>query len=154
MQILYENLFISSSPPPPTTQLVHLVPRPGSKKGGDVKTFQLPSDGTLDADLQFINSYETDDGTVVFDAMRSDGSKHSQNKAGKWPWTASLAEYEQQSSKKSLWRYKMHPQKGFLSRERISNTQLYFGVINPNNSGREHRFIYAAAGSLGKDVGC
>lgn len=56
------------------------------------------------------------------------------------------------SSKKSLWRYKVHPQKGFISKDCMSDDQLYFGVVNSNRSGQKHRYIYANVGAMGKVV--
>lgn len=50
------------------------------------------------------------------------------------------------STKKSLWRYKVHPQKGFISKDCLADEQLYFGVVNGQKSGSAHRYIYAAAG--------
>mmetsp|Transcript_21490 Transcript_21490/g.45195 ORF Transcript_21490/g.45195 Transcript_21490/m.45195 type:complete len:637 (-) Transcript_21490:95-2005(-) len=131
--------------------LVHIVARPSNKRAGEIATFQIPTDGATDANLQFVNAFEEQDGTVVFDAIRSDGS-NMQGANTRWPWASSLGEYQSLSSKKSLWRYRVHPQNGFISKDCISNDQIYFGVINSDFSGRPHRFMYAAAGALGEDV--
>ena len=115
-----------------------------------MKTIQIPQDGGSDANLQFINAYEDEDGTIIFDAIRS--SEGSSGGNTQWPWASTLADFQSMTSKKSLWRYKVHPQKGFISKDCISNDQLYFGVVNSNMSGQRHRYVYAAAGALGEGV--
>lgn len=152
---LYNVVLIRLSSYPTTfffdAKLVHIVARPSNKRAGEIATFQIPTDGATDANLQFVNAFEEQDGTVVFDAIRSDGS-NIQGANTRWPWASSLGEYQSMSSKKSLWRYRVHPQSGFISKDCISNDQIYFGVINSDFSGRPHRFMYAAAGALGEDV--
>ena len=136
-------------------QLLHIVARPSSKSAGGMKTVEIPYDGAPDANLQFINSYEDDDGTIVFDAIRSDGSKGTGGSGGggtQWPWASSLEGYRSASSDKTLWRYRAHPRTGFISKECVSNDQLYFGTVNADNSGRRHRYVYAAAGAMGEEV--
>ena len=131
--------------------VVHLVSRAGTSSPGDVKSFQIPLDGFGDANLQFINAFEDVDGTVIFDAIRSD--ERSQGSSNiQWPWATSLSDYKNSSTKKSLWRYKVHPQRGFISKHCIANEQIYFGVINSLNSAAAHRFIYASVGALGSEV--
>lgn len=135
--------------------LVHIVARPGSKNAGGMKTLEIPYDGVPDANLQFINAYEEEDGTIIFDAIRSDGTQSrgsSSSSNTQWPWASTLANYQSMTSTKSLWRYKVHPQKGFISKDCISNDQLYFGVVNSNTSGQKHRYVYAAIGAMGEDV--
>ncbi|KAL7513607.1 hypothetical protein ACHAXN_010879 [Cyclotella atomus] len=133
------------------SSMVHLVSRAGSKSAGALNSFQIPFDGFDDANLQFINAYEEEEGTVVFDAIRSDErSKGTANL--QWPWASSLSDYKSLSTKKSLWRYKVHPQKGFVSKDCLTDDQVYFGVINGANSGSVHRYVYAAAGALGSEV--
>eukprot|EP00581_Thalassiosira_minuscula_P002426 CAMPEP_0183736448 /NCGR_PEP_ID=MMETSP0737-20130205/49290_1 /TAXON_ID=385413 /ORGANISM="Thalassiosira miniscula, Strain CCMP1093" /LENGTH=554 /DNA_ID=CAMNT_0025970455 /DNA_START=425 /DNA_END=2089 /DNA_ORIENTATION=+ len=135
------------------SSLVHIVARPGSKNAGAMATFQIPFDGVPDANLQFINAYEEEDGTVVFDAIRSDGTQSRGSSSNtQWPWATTLDNYQSMASKKSLWRYRVHPQKGFLSKDCISNDQVYFGVVNSSTSGQKHRYMYAAAGAMGGEV--
>lgn len=69
-----------------------------------------------------------------------------------WPWASTMADFRSMSTNKSLWRYRVHPQKGFLSKDCISADQLYFGVVNSDASGRKHRYVYASAGALGEAV--
>lgn len=118
-----------------------------------MKTVEIPFDGVPDANLQFINSYEDDDGTIIFDAIRSsDASQKSSSSNTQWPWASTLADFQSMSTKKSLWRYKVHPQKGFISKDCISNDQIYFGVVNSNTSAQKHRYVYAAVGAIGENV--
>ena len=119
-----------------------------------MKTFQIPFDGAPEANLQFVNAYEADDGVIIFDAIRSDGSADNNGRGSNtlWPWTPTLPDYKNMASKTSLWRYKLHPVKGFISKDLLSNDQVYFGVINSNMSAAKHRYIYAAAGALGADI--
>eukprot|EP00584_Thalassiosira_punctigera_P000457 CAMPEP_0172542492 /NCGR_PEP_ID=MMETSP1067-20121228/13097_1 /TAXON_ID=265564 ORGANISM="Thalassiosira punctigera, Strain Tpunct2005C2" /NCGR_SAMPLE_ID=MMETSP1067 /ASSEMBLY_ACC=CAM_ASM_000444 /LENGTH=693 /DNA_ID=CAMNT_0013328751 /DNA_START=214 /DNA_END=2295 /DNA_ORIENTATION=- len=132
--------------------LVHIVARPGSKNAGDVKTLEIPYDGVPEADLQFVNAYEEEDGMVVFDVIRSTQSTGSSGRNTKWPWASTLEDYQSMASKKSLWRYKVHPQRGFISKDCLSDEQLYFSVINSDVSGQKHRYVYAAAGAMGEEV--
>ncbi|KAL7535843.1 hypothetical protein ACHAXR_010022 [Thalassiosira sp. AJA248-18] len=131
--------------------LVHIVARPGSKNAGGMKTLEIPFDGVPDANLQFINAYEDDDGTIILDVIRS-GENQSGGSSTAWPWASTLANYQSMASSKSLWRYKMHPQKGTISKDCISNDQIYFGVVNLNTSGQKHRYVYGAVGAMGEDV--
>jgi len=134
------------------SSLVHIVGRAGTKNAGGMKSIQIPFDGVPDANLQFINTYEDEDGTIILDAIRSNGSQSNGRSNPQWPWATSLSDFQSMSSKKSLWRYKIHPQQGTVSKECICDDQLCFGVINPNTSGQKHRYIYAAVGALGSDV--
>ncbi|EED91809.1 predicted protein [Thalassiosira pseudonana CCMP1335] len=123
------------------------------RNAGEIRTFQIPFDGVDEANLQFINAYESDDGTIIFDAIRSDGSTKSGGGSNtKWPWASSLSDYRNMASKTSLWRYKVHPQRGFISKDCLNNDQVYFGVVNPDASASVHRYVYAAAGATGSDV--
>jgi len=128
---------------------VHLVSRVGSKKPS--KSFTIPSDGVLDADLQFCNGYE-DGELVIFDAIRSNGSNLSSNEAPKWPWARSLEEYTSVTPKRSLWRYTVDTKTGNVQKEMISNLQTSFGTVNPAVSAQKHRFVYAAVGGMGSEV--
>ena len=137
-------------------QLLHIVGRAGSKNSGKMKTVPIPFDGSPDANLQFVNAYEDEDGTIIIDAIRSDGSNNNRGSGSssntQWPWAKTLSAFQSMSPKKSLWRYKLHPQSGSLSKESISNDQVYFGVVNSKMSGQKHRYVYGAVGALGKDV--
>eukprot|EP00978_Attheya_sp_CCMP212_P011339 scaffold27994_cov49-Attheya_sp.AAC.1 len=131
--------------------LLHLIPRvDSSKNGGEVKSIEIPFDGGVEADLQFINAYEDDSGsTVVLDVIRSAGGGKN---AGSWPWATSLSDYSSSSSKKSLWRYTINVSSGNVSKECMSDLQCSFGVINPNVSAQNHQYIYTAVGSMGNNV--
>ncbi|KAL9180457.1 hypothetical protein ACHAXT_008427 [Thalassiosira profunda] len=132
--------------------LLHIVARPSNKaNAGGMKTVQIPFDGIPEANLQFINAYEDEDGAIVFDAIRS-GTSAGRSANTQWPWASTLSDYQSTASSKSLWRYKVHPQKGFISKDCISDGQLYFGTVNADYSGQKHRYAYAAAGALGEDV--
>lgn len=113
---------------------------------------EIPYDGFPDANLQFINAYEEEDGTIIFDAIRSDGSQSGGSGAKpRWPWASTMDDFRSLASKKSLWRYKV-PRSGAVSKICISNDQLYFGVVNAAASAQKHRYVYAAAGALGEEV--
>lgn len=135
--------------------LLHIVARPGNKNAEGVKTLQIPFDGVPDANLQFVNAYEEEDGMIVFDAIRSDADRSLSSRGGgnaQWPWATTLDEYQSTSTKKSLWRYRVHPQNGFLSKDCISDDQVYFGIVNPDASARRHRYVYAAVGAMGDGI--
>jgi all-trans-8'-apo-beta-carotenal 15,15'-oxygenase len=128
---------------------IHLVPRPGSSR--KEATFTIPADGSMEANMQFINAYESGDNVLV-DAICSDGSKLSGSKTTSWPWGSSLDEYRSTASKKSLWRYFIDTKSGAVTKECLSNVHGFFGVINPAKSAQRHRYMYMAVGSQGDDV--
>lgn len=130
---------------------VHLVSRVASKKPS--KTFTIPADadGAVDADLQFCNGYDDGD-SVIFDAIRSDGSSLSSSTAPKWPWAASLSDYASVTPRKSLWRYTVDTKTGSVQKEMLSDVQSSFAVVNPAVSAQKHRFIYTNVGGLGSEV--
>lgn len=128
---------------------VHLVSRVGSTKPS--KSFPIPFDGVVDAELQFVNAFEDGD-KVVIDAIRSDGSNLSGSTQPKWPWADSLAAYTATTPKKSLWRYTVDTKSGAVTKEVISNTQCSFGTANPAVSAQKHRYVYAAVGSMGAEA--
>jgi len=129
---------------------LHLLSRDVDKT---ITTVQIPYDGISDADLQFCNAYEDEqDGkkTIVFDVIRSDGTSTTKGDMNQWPWVDSLKKFQESSSQKSLWRYRYGS--GTVEKDRISDLQTSFGVINPEFSGRKHRYIYATVGALGSEV--
>ena len=128
---------------------VHLVPRAGSGKAA--KSFQIPFDGVIEAELQLINAYEDGD-KVIFDAIRADGTKKTGGSVGEWPWASSRDEYTQNAAKKSLWRYEVDLKSGSVTKEILSDAQCYFGVINQNQSTQKHNSVYMALGALGSDI--
>merc|ERR1712029_910492 len=96
--------------------------------------FRVPCDFP-DANLQFINGYEKEDGTIILDVIRSEARQSGGESASTlWPWVSTLVNFRSLSSKKSLWRYSVHPLRGFVSKECISKDQLYFGVVNPTKA--------------------
>jgi carotenoid cleavage dioxygenase-like enzyme len=129
--------------------LLHLIPRVGS--GKTAKTLKIPFDGVVEADLQFVNAFETD-GKLVFDAIRSDGKTVKAARPVSYPWGSSLDEFAQSTSKKSLMRYTIDFGSGSISKQVISDLQCFFGTINPSVSAQNHRYIYAAVGGLGTEV--
>lgn len=126
---------------------IHLVPRVGSSK--PQRTLDIPTDGTMEANMQFINAYETGD-SIVMDVICSDGS-HLTGKSS-WPWGSSLDEYRASASKKSLWRYTIDAKSGTVTKKCLSNTHGFFGVVNPAKSAQRHRFIYMAIGAMDDQV--
>eukprot|EP00560_Eucampia_antarctica_P009424 CAMPEP_0197828218 /NCGR_PEP_ID=MMETSP1437-20131217/4850_1 /TAXON_ID=49252 ORGANISM="Eucampia antarctica, Strain CCMP1452" /NCGR_SAMPLE_ID=MMETSP1437 /ASSEMBLY_ACC=CAM_ASM_001096 /LENGTH=674 /DNA_ID=CAMNT_0043429383 /DNA_START=188 /DNA_END=2212 /DNA_ORIENTATION=- len=133
--------------------LLHMIPRVSSKIGGGMKTVSIPFDGISDSELQFCNAFERDGGnTVVFDAIRSDGTNVSGKKL-KWPWAQTVEEFADTCSKKSLWRYTIDVKNGgSVSKECLSDLQTSFAVINPEFSMQPHKFIYTAIGGMSTDV--
>jgi all-trans-8'-apo-beta-carotenal 15,15'-oxygenase len=128
---------------------VHLVPRPGSSR--EQVTLTIPSDGSLETNMQFVNAYEAGD-SILVDAICSDGSKLTRSKMAPWPWSSSLEEYRSSASKKSLWRYTINTRSGAVTKKCLSDVHGFFGVINPAKSAQRHRYIYMAVGSQGEDV--
>ena len=115
----------------------------------DMKTIPLPVDLISDADLHFCNAYEEEGGKIIFDVIRSDSGKVSSSTTAStksWPWATTIDEFEQTSSRKSLWRYTVDVGKGVVSKELITDMQTYFGVVNPSKSGQKYNYVYAAAG--------
>eukprot|EP00566_Odontella_aurita_P005272 CAMPEP_0113544614 /NCGR_PEP_ID=MMETSP0015_2-20120614/10805_1 /TAXON_ID=2838 /ORGANISM="Odontella" /LENGTH=641 /DNA_ID=CAMNT_0000444891 /DNA_START=274 /DNA_END=2199 /DNA_ORIENTATION=+ /assembly_acc=CAM_ASM_000160 len=133
------------------TALLHLIPRVGSQK--QKKTLPIPADGLSHADVQFCNAYESDNGkTIVIDAIRSDPSGVS-GKTLPWPWATTPQEYARTASRKSLWRYSVDVAGGSVTSERVGDIQAQYGVINPEYSGQEHQYVYAAVGgSIDEDA--
>lgn len=116
-----------------------------------MKTIEIPFDGMPEANLQIINAYETEEGTIIFDAIRSADNGGAKPNT-QWPWASTLGDFQNLSSKKSLWRYEVNPKQGSVSKTCISQDQLYFGVVNSNTSAQKHRYIYAAAGAMGESI--
>jgi all-trans-8'-apo-beta-carotenal 15,15'-oxygenase len=135
-------LSASSSP-----TMIHLIPRVGSSR--QKQTVTLPPDGSFDANLHFVNAYESGDNILV-DAICSDGSKMTGTSS--WPWGSSLEEYRASASKKSLWRYTIDARKGTVTKKCLSNMHGFFGVINPAKSMQRHRYIYMAIGATAAEV--
>lgn len=128
---------------------IHLVSRVGSSKPS--KSFSIPFDGVVDAELQFVNAYEEGD-AVIIDAIRPDGSNLSCGSPPRWPWASSLADYTATSPKKSLWRYTVDTRTGKISKEELSKVHCSFGVVNRAVSAQKHRYIYSAIGRMGGEV--
>lgn len=133
-----------------TAATLHLVPRLGSTK--PPKSLTIPFDGAVEAEVQIINSYEDGD-TLVFDAIRADGShKTSNSVAPQWPWASSHEEYKQNAAKRSLWRYTVDLKTGSVSKEMLTDLQCFFGTTCPTSSTQKHSSIYMAIGGMGSDV--
>ena len=117
-----------------------------------IKTIAVPSDGILDADTQFINAYDTDDGKVVMDVIRTD-TGNTATEPTSWPWAASIEDFTKHTGRRSLLRYTIDPSKGsIVSKETLVAKQCYFGVINPAVSASKHRYVYFAVGAMGSAV--
>jgi len=127
---------------------VHLVPRTGSSR--QQASFTIPFDGSVEANLQFINAYEEGD-AIFFDSIRSDGSKAG-SKMPKWPWASTLDDYRAAASKKSLWRYSVDTKSGSVSKRLLLDSHCFFGVVNPAVSAQRHCYIYMNVGSMGNKV--
>ena len=127
---------------------LHVVKRDGS---GAIKSIPMPFDGAIEADLQFINAYDTDDGKVVMDAIQTD-SRNVVTKPTKWPWATTMEDFASHTGKRKLVRYVVEPSKGSVSKEVLADTQCYFATINPAASTKQHRYIYCAVGSMDDKV--
>jgi len=130
---------------------VLLVPRPGSSRS--MQRLSIPSSENFsDANLQFVNAFEDGD-NVVFDAIRSDGSKVSSNSSPmKWPYVSTLDTYRSSVAKKSLWRYTVNTRSGEVSKRQLLNDHCFFGGVNPSYSTQKHRYIYLNVGGTGSEV--
>lgn len=117
-------------------------------EAGAIKTISIPSDGISDGDLQFINSFENEDGSVVVDAIRSD-SRNLSKSMKEWPWAQTMEDFAASSSRKSVWRYTVNVSAGSVNKECIADIPAYFGTINNDRSGQEYQYAYAAVGALG-----
>ncbi|CAJ1911662.1 unnamed protein product [Cylindrotheca closterium] len=129
---------------------LHLVPRIGS--GKEAKSISIPFDGVVEAEMQLINAYEDGD-SITFDAIRMDGShKTSSTKGTQWPFATTREEYVNTAAKRSLWRYTVDLRSNSVSKEMLTDTQCFFGVVNPKQSTLPHGPIYMAIGAMGNEV--
>lgn len=126
--------------------LLHVLKR---GETGSMKTISIPKDEISDADLQFVNAFESD-GKVTFDAVRSDSRMVTKTMA-EWPWAQSIQDFAASATKKSLWRYTINMSAGAVSKECIADIPTYFASVNAAVSGQKHRYIYAAVGALGNE---
>lgn len=130
---------------------LHLVPRVGS--GKEAKSISIPFDGVVEAEMQMINAYEDGDSTIILDAIRVDGSnKASSSKGTQWPFATTREEYVKTAAKRSLWRYTVDLPSNSVSKELLTDTQCFFGVVNQKQSTLPHRSIYMAIGAKGREV--
>jgi len=145
--------FLLSKAPGKTLQLedgpstLHLISRDSSK---GIISVDIPFTGVSDADLQFINAFEDEDGNIVFDAIRMD-SRTLDSKPPRYPWATSLQDFSSNTAKRDLVRYTVSKGSG-VSKKVLTDRQCYFGVINPAGSCQQHQFIYVAVGAMGKEV--
>jgi all-trans-8'-apo-beta-carotenal 15,15'-oxygenase len=128
--------------------MLHILKRGESES---MKTINIPVDGISDADLQFCNAYQSEEGRIVFDAIRSDASKVSKSFT-EWPWATSLTDFAASASKKSLWRYSVDITNGSVEKECIVDAPVYFATVNPKFNSKKHQFVYAAIGAHGHEV--
>ena len=128
---------------------IHLVPRLGSKK--QERSYPIPFDGVVDSELQLINAYEEGD-VVVMDAIRPDGSHKKEAKPIEWPWATSEADYVNNASNNSLYRYRIDTKSGSVSKTLLTDVQCSLAVINPVQSTRQHKYIFMAIGAKGNEV--
>jgi len=116
-------------------------------------SYDLVNDGISDANVQIVNSYQTDvmkdSQIVIVDVIRSDARHVTRTSSQLWPWADSLEKYSSTTSKKSLWRYTIQfnsSGSSSIQRECLSDSNISFGVINSRFSSQRHSFIYANAG--------
>jgi all-trans-8'-apo-beta-carotenal 15,15'-oxygenase len=129
--------------------LIHLIPR---SSGKEMVTISMAPDALgPDFNSQCVNAYQ-ELNEVVLDVIRSSGA-NSQQSTSKWPFAKTAEAYQSMASSKSLWRYRVDVSAGkIVSRECLSESQLYLGSVNPSISGKKHNFVYAAIGGLGDEV--
>lgn len=128
-------------------KMLHIMKRGQSES---MKTIPIPVDGISDADLHFCNVHESDDGKIVFDAIRSDAAKVTKAMI-EWPWARTLADFAASASKKSLWRYTVDLSLLSVTKECITDRPTYFGTVNSRFNGMKYKYIYAAVGAQGHE---
>lgn len=128
--------------------MLHILKRGESDS---MKTINIPVDDISDADLHFCNAHETEDGMILFDAIRSDSSNVKKSFT-EWPWATSLTDFAASASKKSLWRYTVNISNGSIEKECIADIPIYFATVNPKFNTKTHQFVYAAVGTQGHEV--
>jgi len=130
--------------------ILHLVPRIGSRK--EAKSIAIPFDGVVEAEMQLINAYEDGD-SIILDAIRVDGTKKYGSDEGiQWPFATSREEYVNTAGKRSLWRYNVDLRSNSVTKEVLTDTQCFYGVVNPKQSTLQHGPIYMAIGAKGAEV--
>jgi all-trans-8'-apo-beta-carotenal 15,15'-oxygenase len=132
---------------------LHLVPRVGSPNKEPISV-EIPFDGVVEAGLQFVNAYE-DGAKVIFDAIRSDGTKkasQSSSSSTAWPWVSSREDYISKASKNSFWRYEVDLTTKKVTKKLLADTQCFFGSVKPNQSTLKHDSIFMAIGGMGGEV--
>lgn len=115
-------------------------------------SIEIPFDGVTETDLQFVNAYEEDDGTVVLDAIRMDVRTMDNKKAASYPWASTLQDFAAHTAKRDLVRYTINPKQNKVAKTVLMDTQSYFGVVNPAVSGKRNQFLYTAIGALGSQT--
>ncbi len=139
-----------------TPAKLHLIPR--CSTGVKQQCISIPLDGPYEANIQFVNAYETDNNNIIFDAILSDGKDLMKSQQQQptpplvWPWGKTVKDYQSIASNKSLWRYTVDTNVGTVRKELLYDGQCYFGTINPMVSSMPHRFIYMNIGNLGSEV--
>lgn len=128
---------------------LHMIPR---DKTNSMLSIEIPFDGVTEGDLQFVNAFEEDDGTIVLDAIRMDSRKMNGKKATQYPWATSLQDFASQTAKRDLVRYTVNAKQGTIAKKILMDTQCYFGVVNPTVSAQRHQFIYLAIGALDSET--
>uniref|UniRef100_A0A7S2VB98 Uncharacterized protein n=1 Tax=Entomoneis paludosa TaxID=265537 RepID=A0A7S2VB98_9STRA len=135
------------------SSLLHLIPRTSSAKSP--LTISIPMDDGVDANLQFINAYESprDPSVVIFDAIRPDHTIASGKPLPEWPWVDTLEKYQSGATSKSLWRYTVDTKAGKVTKEPLFGANCAFGGINAAAvSAQQHRFIYMNVGGSGSNA--
>ena len=126
---------------------MHLVRRDNDS---EARSIPVPVDALSDANMQFINAYESSS-TIVLDVIRSDESDMRKG-ALRWPWGSTLDEYRSAASKKSLWRYTVDVDAGTIEKERLLDKHVLFATISPATGCRPHKRIYATVGATGSEA--
>jgi len=127
--------------------ILHLIPRDSSK---NMISLEIPFDGVTLSDLKFVNAFNDDNGSVIFDVIRMD-NRNLDGKPTTYPWAASLEDFSSKAARRDLVRYTVSKNLD-VSQKVLSDIQCYFGVINAANSCQQHQFIYLSIGALGNQV--
>jgi len=126
---------------------LHLVPRDQSRS---MISLEIPFDGVTLSDLKFINAFEDENESVVFDVIRMDNRNLDGNPT-QYPWASSIEDFSSKTAKRDLVRYTVSKNLD-ISKKILSDFQCYFGTINPASSCQQHQFIYLSIGAMSNQV--
>lgn len=136
------------------TSYAHLIPRDESSPP---ITIPLPNDQPISfANMQFANAYQEQNNIIIdFIASSNDQLANSSNKkesSTSWPWLNDLASFQQKTTKKSLWRLNISNNNKVESLSCLTNKQVSFPTIKPQDNTQNYKYIYMNVGSLNDNI--